>query len=70
LAPPRQISALGRAGHGLARFVRVLLTRIDTAPLPWLWPVEDAQPDGWDLTGAGICLMGAAVILFGSRGAS
>jgi small multidrug resistance family-3 protein len=63
-----------------------LLTRIDAAfagrayaayggvyiaaSLLWLWMVEDARPDRWDLTGAGICLMGAALILFGPRGAS
>ena len=60
-----------------------LLTRIDAAfagrayaayggvyiaaSLFWLWIVEGTRPDRWDLTGAGICLMGAAVILFGPR---
>lgn len=64
----------------------LLLTRIDAAfagrayaayggvyiaaSLLWLWTVEGARPDRWDLTGAGICLMGAALILFGPRGAS
>jgi small multidrug resistance family-3 protein len=33
----------------------------------WLWKVEGVAPDRWDLTGAGICLAGAAVILFGPR---
>jgi small multidrug resistance family-3 protein len=59
------------------------LTRIDTAnagrayaayggvyilsSILWLWKVEGVAPDRWDLTGAGICLAGAAVILFGPR---
>lgn len=33
----------------------------------WLWLVEGARPDRWDLTGAAICLAGAAVILLGPR---
>ena len=34
----------------------------------WLWVVEGARPDRWDLTGAAICLAGAAIILFAPRG--
>ncbi|MDE8650259.1 YnfA family protein [Novosphingobium album (ex Liu et al. 2023)] len=34
----------------------------------WLWIVEGARPDRWDLAGALVCLGGAAVILFGPRG--
>ncbi|WP_026304571.1 YnfA family protein [Kaistia granuli] len=34
----------------------------------WLWIVEGARPDRWDLTGAGICLAGASIILFAPRG--
>jgi small multidrug resistance family-3 protein len=61
----------------------VLLTRIDAAfagrayaayggvyiaaSLLWLWLIEGARPDRWDLLGALICLAGAAVILFGPR---
>ncbi|AQZ54275.1 YnfA family protein [Martelella mediterranea] len=37
------------------------------ASLAWLWLVEDARPDRWDVTGAVICLVGAAVIIFGPR---
>lgn len=60
-----------------------LLTRIDVAfagrayaayggvyiaaSLAWLWFVEAQRPDHWDLGGAAICLVGAAVILFGPR---
>ena len=60
-----------------------LLTRVDSAfagrayasyggvyiasSLLWLWIVEGARPDRWDLIGAAICFLGAAVILFGPR---
>lgn len=60
-----------------------LLTRIDTmfagrayaayggvyiaASLGWLWLVEKAKPDRWDLIGVAICLVGSAVILLGPR---
>ena len=37
------------------------------AALTWLWVVEGVRPDRWDLIGVSICLMGAAVILFGPR---
>jgi small multidrug resistance family-3 protein len=38
------------------------------ASLAWLWAIEHARPDRWDITGAGICLVGAAIILWGPRG--
>lgn len=38
------------------------------ASLMWLWLVEHRAPDRWDLLGAGLCLVGAAVILLGPRG--
>ena len=62
-----------------------LLTRIDAAfagrtyaayggvyivaSLVWLWRIEGLRPDRWDMIGGAICLIGAAVILFGPRGA-
>lgn len=33
----------------------------------WLWLVEGQRPDRWDLLGAGLCLLGALVILLGRR---
>jgi small multidrug resistance family-3 protein len=33
----------------------------------WLWLAEGTRPDRWDLIGAGICLIGAAVILWGRQ---
>ncbi len=60
-----------------------LLTRVDSAlagrayaayggvyiaaSLTWLWAVEGVRPDRWDLTGATVCLLGAALILWGPR---
>ena len=66
----------------LALFAYVL-TRVDSAfagrayaayggvyiasSLLWMWMVEGARPDRWDLIGAAVCFLGAAVILFGPR---
>lgn len=33
----------------------------------WLWLAEGVKPDRWDVGGAAICLLGAAVILWGPR---
>lgn len=38
--------------------------------LIWLWAVEGARPDRWDLIGSTICLIGAALIFFGPRTAA
>jgi len=37
------------------------------ASILWLWRVENVRPDRWDVVGAGICLLGAAIILFAPR---
>ncbi len=37
------------------------------ASLLWLWAVEGARPDRWDALGGAVCLIGAAIILFGPR---
>src|SRR5665811_2591827 len=58
----------------------LLLTRIDsefagrtyaayggvyiTASLAWLWLFEGQRPDRWDLLGASVCIVGAAIILW------
>jgi small multidrug resistance family-3 protein len=39
------------------------------ASLFWLWSVEGQRPDRWDWIGALVCVCGAALILFGRRGA-
>ncbi|MBV0890938.1 YnfA family protein [Paracoccus sp. Z118] len=72
------------AGTASLILFAVLLTRVDSdaagrafagyggiyivASLGWMWLVEGARPDGYDLAGAALCLMGAAVILLGPRG--
>lgn len=35
--------------------------------LAWLWAVEGVRPDRWDMVGLLVCLVGAAIILFGPR---
>lgn len=37
------------------------------ASLGWLFAVEGVRPDRWDVIGAAIALVGAAVILWGPR---
>jgi small multidrug resistance family-3 protein len=37
------------------------------ASLLWLWAVEHQRPDHWDIVGALICLVGAAVIILPQR---
>ncbi|MDZ7781390.1 MAG: YnfA family protein [Halioglobus sp.] len=60
-----------------------LLTRVDSAfagrtyaayggvyivsSLLWLWVVENEMPDRWDVLGGTVCLLGAAIILWGPR---
>jgi small multidrug resistance family-3 protein len=52
------------AGRAYAAYGGVYIV----ASLCWLWLIEGARPDRWDLAGASICLIGAAVILLGPRG--
>lgn len=53
------------AGRAYAAYGGVYIA----ASLGWLWAVEGMRPDRWDAIGAAICLLGAAVILFGPRAA-
>lgn len=38
------------------------------ASVLWLWWIEGRVPDRWDVSGAAICVAGAAVVLLGPRG--
>lgn len=51
------------AGRAYAAYGGVYIA----ASLLWLWAAEGARPDRWDISGAVLCLIGAAVILFGPR---
>jgi small multidrug resistance family-3 protein len=57
------VSAAGRA---FAAYGGVYIL----ASLVWMWLVERARPDIWDIGGGLLCLAGAAVILFGPRPSS
>ncbi len=52
------------AGRAYAAYSGIYIA----ASLIWLWVIEQQRPDRFDLTGAAICLVGAAVILLPSRG--
>lgn len=51
------------AGRAFAAYGGVYIA----ASLAWQWLVENARPDRWDLIGALICLLGAALILAAPR---
>ena len=51
------------AGRAFAAYGGVYIA----ASLAWLRLVENVRLDRWDMTGAAICLVGAAVILFAPR---
>ena len=57
------LSAAPQAGRAYAAYGGIYIT----ASLAWLWAVEGARPDRWDLIGAAICIAGASLILFGPR---
>lgn len=50
-----------QAGRAYAAYGGIYIT----SALLWLWLAEGVRPDGWDLAGAALCLIGAAVIFFG-----
>jgi small multidrug resistance family-3 protein len=51
------------AGRAFAAYGGIYIA----ASLGWLFAVEGRMPDRWDFIGAGTCLIGAAIILFGPR---
>jgi small multidrug resistance family-3 protein len=56
-----EVSAAGRA---YAAYGGIYIA----ASLLWLWGIESVRPDRRDVSGAAICLIGAAVILLRPRG--
>jgi small multidrug resistance family-3 protein len=57
------LSPADQAGRAFAVYGGIYIV----SSLGWLWAVEGLRPDRWDLTGAAICLAGAAVMLWGPR---
>jgi len=55
----------GAAGRAYAAYGGVYIA----SSLAWLWFVEGMRPDRWDLIGAGICLLGATLIIAAPRAA-
>ncbi len=53
------------AGRAFAAYGGVYIA----ASLAWMWSVEGSRPDRWDMIGGAVCLLGAAVILWGPRSA-
>ncbi len=53
------------AGRAFAAYGGVYIA----ASLAWMWSVEGSRPDRWDVIGGAVCLLGAAVILWGPRSA-
>lgn len=57
------LADVAHAGRAYAAYGGVYIT----ASLAWLWLVEGTRPDRWDLGGAALCLVGAALIIAGPR---
>lgn len=51
------------AGRSFAAYGGVYIA----SSLIWMWAVERSRPDLWDLAGAMLALIGAALILFAPR---
>jgi small multidrug resistance family-3 protein len=51
------------AGRAYAAYGGVYIA----SALVWLWIAEGVRPDRWDTIGAAVCLVGAAIILWGPR---
>jgi small multidrug resistance family-3 protein len=51
------------AGRAFAAYGGVYIL----ASLAWMWAVEGVRPDRFDAVGAALCIVGAAVIIFGQR---
>lgn len=51
------------AGRAYATYGGVYIA----SSLAWLWLIEGVKPDRWDIIGAGVCLIGAAIIIAAPR---
>lgn len=59
------LSPTDQAGRAFAVYGGIYIV----SSLLWLWVVEGHRPDQWDLVGAAVCLVGAAIILWAPRSA-
>ena len=59
------LSPAEQAGRAYAAYGGVYIV----TSLLWLWGIEGQRPDHWDLLGGGLCLAGAAIILWAPRAA-
>ncbi len=59
------LSPADAAGRAFAAYGGIYIL----AALLWLWTAENVRPDRWDVLGSAVCLVGAAIILWGPRGA-
>ena len=55
----------GHAGRAYAAYGGIYIA----SAIAWGWLVEGQMPDRWDLIGGAACLIGAAIIFAGPRGA-
>lgn len=51
------------AGRAYAAYAAIYLC----GALGWMWIVERAAPDRWDMTGAAVALVGCGIIFFAPR---
>lgn len=51
------------AGRAFAAYGGIYIV----ASLAWMWLAEGMRPDRWDIAGASVCLIGAAIILAAPR---
>ena len=58
------LSPADQAGRAYAIYGGIYIV----SSLLWLWIIEGHRPDQWDAIGAGICLLGAGIILWAPRG--
>lgn len=60
-----QIRLVAVAGRTFAAYGGIYVV----SSILWLWLVEAARPDRWDIAGAIVILAGSALIMAGPRGA-
>jgi small multidrug resistance family-3 protein len=57
------LSSAEMAGRAFAAYGGIYIL----SSLGWMWVVENQPPDRWDVIGALLCLVGAAIVLWAPR---